>query len=81
MEVPEGRPLAEAICSKGYPKAFCDTTHDSEGYPIYRRRDDKRFHTVTVGDRTFDLDNRWVVPYNPALCLKYQVRDSSGEDA
>jgi hypothetical protein len=55
-------------CSKGYPKHFQRNTAINEnGYPIYRCREDGR--TITI--RGIELDNRWVVPYNPYLTTKY----------
>nr|XP_051229452.1 uncharacterized protein LOC127347285 [Lolium perenne] len=44
--------------------------HDLQGkdsYPIYRRRDDG----CVVKIRGAELDNRWVVPYNPFLLMRY----------
>nr|KYP50064.1 hypothetical protein KK1_028219 [Cajanus cajan] len=55
-------------CKKMYPKQFYQETrqgHDS--YPQYRRRFN---HPVSV-NRNVTIDNRWVVPYNPWLLLKY----------
>ncbi|XP_076938850.1 uncharacterized protein LOC143607202 [Bidens hawaiensis] len=57
-------------CSKNFPKKF--TPHnsiDSNGYPIYRRRDSGR----TVKRSNVDLDNRSAVPYNKTLLKKYQA--------
>ena len=55
-------------CKNHYPKEFVDcTTHGTNGYPIYRRRNDGR--TVFVRHKL--LDNRWVVPYNPYLLAKF----------
>ena len=55
-------------CSKNFPKQFAESTNISvDGYPVYRRRNDGR--TVTV--RGCNLDNRWVVPYNKILSLRY----------
>ena len=55
-------------CSKNFPKPFAESTNISvDGYPVYRRRNDGR--TVTV--RGCVLDNRWVVPYNKILSLRY----------
>ncbi len=57
-------------CSKKFPKAFSAVTTTAEhGYPLYRRGDNGRF--VNVGGAK--LDNRWVVPYNPYLLLKYNA--------
>ncbi|XP_076898135.1 uncharacterized protein LOC143551628 [Bidens hawaiensis] len=57
-------------CSKKFPKKF--TPHnsiDSNGYPIYRRRDSG----CTVKKSAVDLDNRSVVPYNKTLLKRYQA--------
>ena len=60
--------MVDGACSKRFPKAFQAETHmPADGYPLYRRRDDGR----TVHVRGADLDNRWVVPYSPKLCVKY----------
>lgn len=63
--------MVEGRCSKGYPHAFCEQTQDSpDGYPIYRRRNNGRTAVVRRrGGADVVLDNRWVVPYNPALLL------------
>ena len=56
--------MEDGLCKKGYPKDFEDTTElNVNGYPLYRRRPDGR--TITVG--RYEVDNRWVVPYNPYL--------------
>ncbi|XP_057744772.1 uncharacterized protein LOC130962595 [Arachis stenosperma] len=55
-------------CIRHFPKKFVDfTTIDQNGYPIYRRRDDNR--TIEVSG--IELDNRYVVPHNRFLLLKY----------
>ncbi|XP_021974686.2 uncharacterized protein LOC110869772 [Helianthus annuus] len=57
-------------CSKNFPKKFLEATSvDSDGFPLYRRRDDG--HTVVKKGVT--LDNRSVVPYNKRLLRRYQV--------
>ncbi|KAG5542824.1 hypothetical protein RHGRI_015805 [Rhododendron griersonianum] len=51
-------------CKNHYPKKFTETTTvAADGYPIYKRRYDKK----QVQIRGQILDNRWVVPYNPYL--------------
>jgi hypothetical protein len=51
-------------CKNHYPQPFSDTTlQGKDSYPVYRRRDDGRNEKV-LG---CELDNRWVVPYNPYL--------------
>lgn len=62
---PQAVCMEKGECSKGFPKMFCASTilnHD--GYPHYRRRYNSSFVSVAG----YDLDNRWVVPYNPWLC-------------
>ena len=60
--------MKDGECSKGYPKELCEIISTNvNGYPKYRRRDNGR--TVTV--RQMELDNRWVVPYNPWLSKKF----------
>lgn len=41
---------------------------DESGFPLYKRRNTN----VTVKVRNSELDNRWVVPYNRDLLVKYQ---------
>ncbi|GJS80299.1 DNA helicase PIF1, ATP-dependent [Tanacetum coccineum] len=60
----------EGKCSKHYPKVFLDeTVIDEDGYPIYRRRNNK----VTTKKGKFTYNNQHVVPYNRYLLLKYQA--------
>ena len=55
-------------CRANFPKRFCEeTVANSDGYPEYRRPDNRR--TMEVGKYT--IDNRWIVAYNPYLLLKY----------
>jgi len=57
-------------CTKYFPKKFVDNTViDSDGYPVYRRRDNGVF--IKKGESF--VDNRWVVPYNRKLLLKYNA--------
>jgi hypothetical protein len=57
-------------CSKHFPKMFSqETTIDEEGYPVYRRKDDGRI----LEKDNVQLDNRYVVPYNRDLIVKYQA--------
>ncbi|GBL91636.1 hypothetical protein AVEN_23681-1 [Araneus ventricosus] len=65
-----GPPFMEAgQCKKMLPKEFrTETTMNVSGYPLYRRR---------PGDTAFvrrrERSNRFVVPYNPYLLLKYNA--------
>ncbi|GKB01262.1 hypothetical protein Tco_0829306 [Tanacetum coccineum] len=60
----------EGKCSKHYPKQFyAKTVLDEDGYPIYRRRENK----VSFKKGKFTFDNKHVVPHNRYLLLKYQT--------
>ncbi|XP_056691699.1 uncharacterized protein [Spinacia oleracea] len=51
-------------CKSGYPKKFCpEMTTSKDGFPLYRRRDTSDEVSICKAD----LDNRWVIPYNPYL--------------
>lgn len=53
--------MREGKCTKYFPKDFTnETTIDSNGYPIYRRRDDKR--TIQLND--IMIDNRYEIEYH-----------------
>jgi len=64
-------------CTKQYPKQFCNETTDlSNGYPQYRRRSPEQFGRVwqrQIKSSKYSIDNRWVVPYNPYLLMKYNA--------
>ena len=49
--------------TKKFPKDFVEKTCTGEGYPYYWRRNDGNYVTKSG----IQLDNRWVVPYNPYL--------------
>ena len=59
-------------CSKQFPKPFQKHTlmDEDRSYPVYRRRapEDGGGQTIKNGKL---IDNRWVVPYNPYLSLRY----------
>ena len=62
--------MIDKECKKHFPKAFYEvTTMDDEGFPTYQRRDDGR--TIEVGDIL--LDNRYIVPYNAKLLVKFDA--------
>ncbi|KAK9725260.1 hypothetical protein RND81_05G132400 [Saponaria officinalis] len=57
-------------CSKKFPKSFSEETIiDSNGYPVYRRRENARY--IKKGEHL--LDNRHIVPYNPRLLLMFDA--------
>jgi len=64
-------------CLKHFLKLFCLTTVIyKNGYPQYRRRDDLQSWLVRILGRngtTVNLDNRYIVLYNPYLSAKYHA--------
>ncbi|KAG6666809.1 hypothetical protein CIPAW_01G058000 [Carya illinoinensis] len=55
-------------CKSQYPKSFASgTTVGNDCFPIYKRSD----NGITVKLRGHNLDNRWVVPYNPYLLATF----------
>lgn len=62
--------MEDRECTKGYPKKFkLETKKNVDGYPIYRRRNNgNSFET-----RGIEVDNRWIVPYNPYLTKRYDA--------
>ncbi|XP_065671720.1 uncharacterized protein LOC136089597 [Hydra vulgaris] len=68
---PSSPRIKVGVCSKSYPKEFnANTVAVRNGYPQYRRRDDG----LVINIKGNNVDNRWVVPYNPWLSKKYQAR-------
>ncbi|XP_019200247.1 PREDICTED: uncharacterized protein LOC109193874 [Ipomoea nil] len=62
--------MVNGRCSKHFPKRFVDSsTFDDDGYPVYRRRD----NGSVITKNGIALDNRYVVPYNRYLLLKYKA--------
>ena len=64
------KPCVCYVCSKHFPHDFASKSQLIEGgYPIYRRRimNGRKF----LSSRGQEIDNRWIVPYNPYLLLKY----------
>lgn len=60
--------MKDGVCKNSYPKLFGEhTIHGKGSYPIYRRRADGRSAMV----RGKELDNRWVIPYNPTLLAEF----------
>nr|GEY50095.1 uncharacterized protein [Tanacetum cinerariifolium] len=76
MHGPCGKDARNAACtsdrkySKHFPKPFlAETFLNEDGYPHYRRRDNK----VTFKNGNFIYDNKYVVPHNRYLLLKYMA--------
>ncbi len=62
--------MEDGKCTKEFPKEFRnETAANKDGYPRYRRRD----NGVIVKVGKYEVDNRWVVPYNPYLLMKYDA--------
>ncbi|KAL6541113.1 hypothetical protein OROMI_024996 [Orobanche minor] len=62
--------ISNGKCTKHFPKKCTDrTTVDVEGYIVYRCRDDGR----RIVKNGVDLDNRFVVPHNRYLLMKYRA--------
>jgi len=62
------------VCEKKFPKPYqTETIIQTDGYPLYRRRQDGRTWMKRVNGRDVHLDNTWVVPYNPYLTRKYSA--------
>ncbi|XP_042958175.1 uncharacterized protein LOC122293757 [Carya illinoinensis] len=55
-------------CKSQYPKSYASgTIVGNDCFPIYKRSD----NGITVKLRGHNLDNRWVVPYNPYLLATF----------
>ena len=62
--------MVNGKCIRYFPKKFHGATIvDPDGFPVYRRRNDGR----TVMKNGIEIDNRFVVQYNPQLLLKYKT--------
>ncbi|XP_047144014.2 uncharacterized protein LOC105848225 [Hydra vulgaris] len=62
--------MKDGVCSKKYPKDFnANTVAVHNGYPRNRRRD----NGLVINIKGNNVNNRWVVPYNPWLSKKYQA--------
>lgn len=63
-------------CSKRFPKPFQQRTLVGEnGYPLYRRRrpaEDEQ-HFISYAGKKLEVDNRYVVPFNPYLLARYEA--------
>ncbi|XP_031131667.1 uncharacterized protein LOC116033051 [Ipomoea triloba] len=62
--------MVDGKCSKYFPKKFLtSSSFDEDRYPLYRRRD----NSCIINRNGIDLDNRYVVPHNCHLLLKYKA--------
>jgi hypothetical protein len=61
--------------NQSFPKDFsASKIINSNGYPTYRRRDTGITYSLNGKTNSPRVDNRWVVPYNPYLSLKFNSR-------
>ncbi|XP_060878261.1 uncharacterized protein LOC132950734 [Metopolophium dirhodum] len=69
--------MKNGICTKKYPRRFVNDTQTGEdGYPVYRRCDAEnggQSNTLNIRGSTFNIDNRWIVPYSPLLCRTFNA--------
>ena len=66
----EAKCMANGKCTKHFPKPFnAVTTFDSDGFPLYRRRDLGHI----VEQNGFIFNNQYVVPHNRNLIVKYNA--------
>lgn len=62
--------MHENKCTKHFPKPYAARTYfEEDGYCKYKRQD----NGVNVVKNGVELDNRWVVPNNRLLLLRYQA--------
>ena len=62
--------MIENKCVKHFPKKFCSQTIvDNDGFPIYRRRN----NGIYVERNEVKLDNRYIIPHNIDLLVKFQA--------
>ena len=66
---PKSPCMEDGKCSKHFPKDFVGKTFEGNGYPYYRRTNYGRY----IEKNGVQLDNRYVVPYNPYLSKKYHA--------
>ena len=69
---PKSPCMVDGKCSKNYPKQFCEKTivHPDNTYPDYQRLEPSNGGR-TIKIKNIEIDNRWVVPYSPYLCLRF----------
>lgn len=64
--------MGNGRCTKGFPKPFCEQTRLTEdGYPEYYRPNDGYAFPVSHGSNAINVDNQWIVPFNPYFSAKY----------
>ncbi|CAN1147815.1 ATP-dependent DNA helicase PIF1 [Linum perenne] len=70
IDSPKSPCMLDNRCKKFFPKPYTlETTIDDHGYAVYKRR----MTGITTIKSGITLDNRYVVPYNRYLIVKYQA--------
>ncbi|CAN1135100.1 ATP-dependent DNA helicase pif1 [Linum perenne] len=70
VDFPKSPCMIDDRCKKFFPKPYTsETTIDDHGYAVNRRR----MTGITAIKSGISLDNRYVVPYNRYLIVKYQA--------
>uniref|UniRef100_A0A914Y1D7 Helitron helicase-like domain-containing protein n=1 Tax=Panagrolaimus superbus TaxID=310955 RepID=A0A914Y1D7_9BILA len=63
--------MKDGKCIRGFPKPWCnDTKMDEKGFTVYKRRNNGVKATIKYQGKNYEIDNRWVVPYNPYMLKK-----------
>lgn len=69
--------MKNSLCSKKYPRQLLRETQTmTNGYPLYRRRKPEhggQTATIKVKSQMVEIDNRWIVPYNPLLLKMFDA--------
>lgn len=66
--------MVEGKCTKEFPKTFIEQTKENvNGYPLYRRRNNGRTITKNIHGKDVEIDNQYIVPYNPFLLMYFQA--------
>ena len=64
--------MSNGCCKKFFPKDFCDyTQYQENSYPKYKRPNNGRYFWHEKYP-AFCVDNRWIIPYNPAILLAWE---------
>jgi PIF1-like helicase/Helitron helicase-like domain at N-terminus len=65
--------MENGVCTKGFPKPFNERTSITEdSYARMRRLNTGQTFRIGQGDRTYHVDNRWVVCHSKYLIWKYR---------
>ena len=79
VEDPASPCMKDGKCGANFPKEFCPTLLNVDGFPRYRRRElplvpiKRKSKTEPFNFQEFQLDNRNLVPYNKNLLLIFNA--------